>query len=149
MTARYLVDTNVLVYAYDRSDPAKQQRALDLLDRLIQAESLACSVQSLGEFFRVVTGRIASPLSIAAAGAQIEIFTRSWIILDITAPIVLEATRGVRAHRFAYWDAQIWACARLNQIREILSEDFSDGRRVEGVRFRDPFRPVFDLGGLE
>ena len=27
-------DTNVLAYAYDRSEPVKQQRDLDVLDRL-------------------------------------------------------------------------------------------------------------------
>ncbi|MCS7290407.1 MAG: hypothetical protein NZ699_14845 [Roseiflexus sp.] len=35
MNARVLVDTNVLVYAYDRSAPDKQRRALDVLDRLV------------------------------------------------------------------------------------------------------------------
>ena len=29
-----LIDTNVLVYAYDRSEPEKQRRALAVLNRL-------------------------------------------------------------------------------------------------------------------
>ena len=32
MTAT-LIDTNVLVYAYDRSEPKKQRRALEVVDR--------------------------------------------------------------------------------------------------------------------
>jgi predicted nucleic acid-binding protein len=59
--------------------------------------------------------------------------------------IVLEAVRGVRKHRLAYWDAQIWATARLNQVPLILSEDFSDGQVLKGVRFVNPFAPGFDL----
>jgi predicted nucleic acid-binding protein len=40
---------------------------------------------------------------------------------------------------------QIWATARLNQISFIFSEDFSDGRRLEGVQFIDPLTPKFDV----
>ncbi|WP_375504921.1 hypothetical protein [uncultured Nostoc sp.] len=38
-----------------------------------------------------------------------------------------------------FWDAQIWATARLNQIEEVYTEDFASGARVEGVRFTNPF----------
>ena len=31
--------------------------------------------------------------------------------------IVLEALRGVRDHQISYYDAQIWASARLNRFR--------------------------------
>lgn len=35
--------------------------------------------------------------------------------------IVLESARGVRDHRFSFWNAQIWATARLNQISVVLA----------------------------
>ena len=57
--------------------------------------------------------------------------------------IVLEAIRGVKDHNFSYWDALIWATARLNQIRIVLSEDFSDHANIEGVLFVNPFEPDF------
>lgn len=59
--------------------------------------------------------------------------------------IVQEAIRGVVEHKFSYWDAQIWATARLNQIPIVLSEDFSHGRFVEGVHFLNPFAPGVEL----
>ena len=34
MSGKIFTDTNVLVYAYDRSEPLKQKRALEVLDRL-------------------------------------------------------------------------------------------------------------------
>lgn len=42
---------------------------------------------------------------------------------------MLEAVRGVRDHQFEFWDAEIWAVARLNQIAIVLSADFDIGRR--------------------
>jgi predicted nucleic acid-binding protein len=57
----------------------------------------------------------------------------------------MEAARGVRDYLLAYYDAQIWAIARLNQIPIIFSEDFQDGQLLEGVRFINPFTSKFNL----
>ncbi len=59
--------------------------------------------------------------------------------------IVMEAMAGVKNHSIGFYDAQIWACAHLNQIPVIFSEDFSDGRTIEGVRFVNPFAETFQL----
>jgi len=61
---------------------------------------------------------------------------------DVTPPIVLEAIEGVRRYRLAYWDAQIWAAAKLNQIEVIYSEDGPTGRPIGGVRFVNPLDTV-------
>jgi predicted nucleic acid-binding protein len=44
-----------------------------------------------------------------------------------------------------YWDAQVWASARLNQIPIVFSEDFGDGVMIEGVKFVNPFGSDFNL----
>ena len=40
----------------------------------------------------------------------------------------------------SYWDAAIVAAARALGCRELLSEDMSHGREVDGLVIRDPFR---------
>ena len=45
----------------------------------------------------------------------------------------------------SYYDAQLWATARLNQVPIIFSEDFAAGSVVEGVRFVNPFAEGFAL----
>jgi predicted nucleic acid-binding protein len=57
----------------------------------------------------------------------------------------VEAVRGVSAHRLSYWDALIWATAKLNRIPTVFSEDFSDGRVIEGVSFHNPFAAGFQI----
>lgn len=140
MTERFLIDTNILVYAYDRSEPEKQQKAADILDMLTQNNAGALSIQTLSEFFVVTTKKIPSPLTINEAHSSIANYIRSWQIIDVNSFIVLEAIRGVKAHNFSYWDSMIWAAARMNQIANVLSEDFSDNSVVEGVRFINPFK---------
>ena len=62
---------------------------------------------------------------------------------------VMEALRAVREHRLSYYDALIWATARLNGVPFLLSEDGQDGRLIEGVRTLNPLNPAFDLGSLK
>ena len=146
--AAVLVDTNVLVYAHDRGEPEKQQRAIEVLDRLEATGDGRLTAQVIGEFFRATTKGPAPILTPDQAQQQVDNFIATWPVLDTTAMVVQEAVRGVRAHRLAYYDAQVWATARLNQIPVILTEDFTDGRTVEGVRFVDPFSASFVLETL-
>jgi predicted nucleic acid-binding protein len=82
---------------------------------------------------------------VAEAAVQVDRLADSWPILAVTPLVVREAVRGVRDYRMAYWDAQIWATARLNQIPVVFSEDFSSGASLAGVRFVNPFAAGFDL----
>lgn len=145
----FLADTNVLVYAYDPTDGGKRERAITVLEALGTRHLGALSVQILGEFFVAVTQKIPSPLSRAVAERSVTNYVRSWVVYDLTELVVLEAVRGVRRHRLAYWDSLIWATAKLNGVPNVLSEDFTDGALLEGVRFLNPFAETFDLAGLQ
>lgn len=148
MTAM-LIDTNVLVYAYDRSEPEKQRRALEVLDELVRTGGGCLSAQTLSEFFVTVTGKIATPLTVEQAERRIEHYARIWPIVPVTARVVAEAIRGVREYQFSFWDAQIWAGARLHRIPTVLSKDFNPGTTIDGVRFVDPFEGDFRLRGWD
>ena len=43
-------------------------------------------------------------------------------------------------HGLSFWDALIWAAAAENGIKTVYTEDYQDGREIEGVRFVNPFR---------
>jgi predicted nucleic acid-binding protein len=148
MTDEALLDTNVLVYAHDRSEPEKQSRAHQILSAMFLRGRANLTTQVVGEFFRIVTQKIAAPVPVGDAYLQVMDLIRTWPVLHVTPMIVLEAARGVRDHHLPFWDAQVWATARLNQISVVLSEDFSDGSVLEGVRFANPFAPTFDLATL-
>jgi predicted nucleic acid-binding protein len=143
-----LIDTNVLVYAVDRREFDKQALAIDLLNRLQPTDAACVPVQCLSEFFVVSTRSMRGkppllpPAQAALIAAQLG---RSFRTLDLTAPVAHEAMRGVIEHRLSFYDAQIWAVARLNQIPFLFSEDFQDGQVLESVQFVNPFADGFTL----
>ncbi len=144
MTA-ILIDTNVLVYAHDRGEYQKQGQAIETLAALQAAGNGRLSVQCLAEFFSATTRGQQPKLSAEQAYDQIENLSQSFRVYDLTVMVVLEAARGVRTYSLSYFDAQIWATARLNQVPIIFSEDFASNTMLEGVSFINPFAPAFSL----
>lgn len=150
MTDKILVDTNVLLYAYDTGEPIKQARAATVIDRLATLRLGVLTPQALAEFFVNATRKIQMPLTSEQAYDRIQNYILSWEVLELSGPIVLEAVRGVHIRKMAYWDAQIWASARLHQISLIFTEDFNVGAVIEGIRFVNPLDEAFDpdlIGG--
>lgn len=145
MTVRFLIDTNLLVYQYDSSEPEKQRQALSVIRVLTIAGAAAISTQVMSEFFSIATRKITAPLSRESAYERLQSFHQGFWIIDITAPTVIEAARGVLAHQFNFWDALVWSTAKLNQIPIVLSEDFNTGAVIEGVRFLNPLGEAFQL----
>jgi predicted nucleic acid-binding protein len=66
----------------------------------------------------------------------------------VSVATVIEAIRGARRYQFGYFDALIWATAKLNGIPNILSEDGQDGQLTEGVRRLNPLLPSFNVAQL-
>ena len=133
----------MLVYPHDRREPERGDAAVAVLDSLAARGTAAISTQVLGEYFWVVTRRLPDPLPVTESVRNTARHAKAWLVLDITTATVREALRGVENHGLSYWDSLIWAAARLAQIPVVLSEDFADGREIDGVLFRNPFKRGF------
>ena len=80
MSVRSFFDTNVLVYADDGSNRAKQRRAVDLLHEHRKDGSGVVSLQVLQEYFVIVTRKL--KLDAAVARRKVEL----WAKLDVVVP---------------------------------------------------------------
>jgi len=140
-----LIDTNILVYTYDSQAEPRRQQAIRVLEALQLSGAGRLSVQCLAEFASVATRRLDPRLTRGEALDQVEKWAQAFPVYSLTAPIVLAAARGARDYLLAYYDAQIWATALLNQVPVIFSEDFNSGSALEGVRLINPFAPQFKL----
>src|ERR671917_2719051 len=148
MATRYVVDTNVLVYALDRREPEKRERAREVLRLVGGAGTAALPAQVLSEFGGACLRKLEPRPDPETVRREVERLMLAFPILPLTGPVVLEALRGVREHLLSYYDAQIWAAARLGQVGVILSEDFNPGAVLDGVSFTNPLDPNFDPATL-
>jgi predicted nucleic acid-binding protein len=139
MNARSFFDTNILVYADDKRAPEKQNRAIDLVEEHRHNGTGVVSLQVLQEYFVTVTRKlnVNSPL----ARRKVEILSE----LDVVAPEVGDILAAIDLHRlhgFSFWDALVVRCAKQAGCRILLSEDFQDGREIDGLRVVNPFRDL-------
>lgn len=141
-----LVDTNVLVYRHDSRDPAKQERARELLRRGVENQNLIVPHQALVEFVAATTRPLAGApplLTRPEASDEVEQILSMLPVLYPTESLLRIAFRGAVALQLSWYDAHLWAYAELHGIPRLLSEDFQDERLYGSVRVENPFH---DLG---
>jgi predicted nucleic acid-binding protein len=135
---RLTLDSNVLIYAINRTDRL-HDAAVDLIDRASRADCVQ-TLQSLGECFNVVTRRYR--MSPADAAAELDWFRVLFPVVAADVAALDLATAVVHRHGLQFWDAMLWATAKLAGCRLLLSEDLQDGRELEGIRIVNPFDPA-------
>ena len=99
MADKILVDTNILLYAYDQGEPEKQSQAVAVLDHLATLRLGVLTPQVLAEFFVNATRKLEKPLTGEEVYDRIQNYLLSWEILDLSGSIILEAVRGVRTYK--------------------------------------------------
>lgn len=135
---RVFIDTNVIVYAYDRDAGRKRDLARGILADLWNASGGILSLQILQEFFVTVTKKIRSPLSAAAAREIVEDYL-SWEVVLNDGESVLAAIDIHAAEKISFWDALVIVAAEKGGADILLSEDLGAGRKFGSVTVRNPF----------
>ena len=140
-----LIDTNILVYRVDPRFPEKQQIATEQIRAGIASGSAHIAHQSIVEFVAATTrgGPERHLLDFAEAAREAEEMMVQFPIVYPDATVLRTALRGAAAYGMSWFDAHMWACAEVNGITELLSEDFEHGRIYGTVMVRNPFvRPA-------
>lgn len=137
MSAEF-VDSNVLVYAYDPTTPAKHRAARQLMERLWSDRTGCLSVQVMQEFFWITTRKIPSPLATDTA-LQILEDLAEWRVFAPSPADVLAAVDLIGSLQVSWWDALILHAAIELDAECLWSEDLSDGQEYRGLRVRNPF----------
>ena len=132
------VDTNVLVYAHDRSETRKQPVAQALLDGLWRDRTGVLSTQVLQEFYVVATRKLDPPMRRAAAREIVAVYG-AWPTVQVDVALVLAASELEERHGFSFWDALVVEAARRSGAGRLMTEDLQAGSRIAGVRIENPF----------
>lgn len=133
------VDTNVLVYARDSTEPDKQQVARLWLDRLWVGMSGRTSVQVLNEYYVTATRKLTHSLDHVDVLADVRDLQR-WDPVTLT-PTLMEIAWGIEDRfELSWWDSLVVAAAQLVDADYLLTEDLQDGQDLGGVIVLNPFQ---------
>ena len=136
MSGREFVDTNVLVYAEDDRETAKQARARQVIRGLMLEGRGVLSLQVLQEFYAAATRKLG--MDAESARRRLLPYSR-FEIIQLSLPDILAAIDLHRLHGVSFWDGLIVRAALNGNCRRLLSEDMQNGRVIETLTIEDPF----------
>jgi predicted nucleic acid-binding protein len=129
-------DTNVLVYAFDRTEGVKHARAEALLVQHVQQRSIVISTQVLQETFSVLTRK--KHFDPADVLETLEVFRRERVV-PANTDSVLRGLALSHQHRLSVGDALIVQAAIDARCTVLLTEDLQSGMRFGELEVLDPF----------
>ena len=132
------VDTNVLVYAFDKSGSAKKQVAQRLMNELMDEDRLRVSTQVLQELFVTLTRKAMQRCSSEEALAVMEDLT-AWPLMVVDYAAIRAAVGLADQAKISFWDALIVVAAARVGAAVLYTEDLNNGQEILGVRISNPF----------
>ena len=145
LTGKFLIDSNVLIYATQSLD-SRHSKSLEILEWGRHSKSKAyISVQNLAEMYPVLTGpKSIPPDSPEIARQKIESIASlpHLEIIPITWSIVTKALGLCQRHRIErqkYFDMQLVAMMLLHEIPTIVTENENDFSSIADIHVFHPF----------
>lgn len=134
----FFVDTNILVYAFDQLEGEKHFKAVRLVESLWETRSGCLSIQVLQEFHSAVTRPRAKTFSLKESQEIIRSFAY-WEVYSAKPNDILQAISIQEKNILSFWDALIIQTAISSGCQSLYTEDFSNGRIIDGVKIINPF----------
>jgi predicted nucleic acid-binding protein len=133
------VDTNVLVYAFEKSSSVKKQTARRLVTELMDTDRLRLSTQVLQELFVTLTRKAAVPCTGEEALGVLEDLA-AWPLTVVDFAVIRAAAGLSGKARLSFWDSLVVVSAAKSGSSVLYTEDLNDGQEILGVRVANPFR---------
>jgi predicted nucleic acid-binding protein len=138
MSGLSFLDTNILVYAYDPSEPRKQKVSKELVRGAFLGRSMI-SVQVLAEFSATLLHKVAVRRTAAEIALMLDILSPIKLLTP-DADMVRRAVEAHAAYGIRFYDGMIIAAAERGGCEKIYSEDLNAEQKYFGVTVDNPFR---------
>jgi len=146
METTYLIDTNILVYAYNE-DSEFHEKALKILENALNKNiNAVIADKSLFEFFAIITDsrRIENPITIDETIEIIDFLVDSNITIIYSSSFgflkTLELAKKYRIKRQEIFDMNLVALMIHNKIDTIITANDRHFRNIKEIKVRNPFK---------
>jgi predicted nucleic acid-binding protein len=146
METTYLIDTNILVYAYNE-DSEFHEEALRILENALNKNiNAAIADKNLFEFFAIITDkrRIENPISTDEAIDIINFLVDSNITIIYSSPFgflkTLELAGKYKIKRQEIFDTNLVALMIQNKIDTIITANEKHFKNIKEINVLNPFK---------
>jgi len=140
MNDKYFLDTNILIYSFDSSHPAKRKIARDLVSGALEKGKGIISYQVIQEFLNVATRKFAVSISVKDTQLYLNVVLEPLCEVFSSMELFHQALEISDQWRFPFYDALIVAAALQADCRVLYSEDMQDNQTIKDLSIRNPFK---------
>jgi predicted nucleic acid-binding protein len=137
MAEKYFVDTNILIYAHDRSTGIKHDRARQLIEGLWTSGNGVLSTQVLQELCVNLRRKVARRLPSEEIRRLIQDYL-SWEIVVNTGEAIVQALDIEARYKTSFWDALVLQAAEQSGAAVLYSEDLATGQNYGSIHVVNP-----------
>ena len=135
------IDTNVFVYSFDASEPDKQRKAREFLQRNFSSSEEAIvpwqvAAELLARFRRWEALGVMGHTDVIG---HFDEFLRVWPLAFPTAGILHSSFALHDRYSLSHWDSMLVAACLEAGARRLYSEDMQHGANYNGLEIVNPF----------
>lgn len=136
---KIFIDTNLIVYANDRRDPQKQQRAIQLVAELMKNGLGVISSQVLQEYANTALSKLHQDH--ATVLRQLTLLESFEVVL--MQPVLIRRALEIKSsYGISFWDSCIISAAESVGCDSIYSEDLNAGQYYSGIKLINPLLQI-------
>jgi predicted nucleic acid-binding protein len=140
MSDKMFFDTNILVYAYDASEPGKRKTCKKLIEKVYSGEIAGVvSNQILVEFFNALTRKFGVKQAEAKLMVRALATSDRWSKINYNCSTVEKVLNNHDFSVAPFLDALIAETMKENGVNTIVTENIKDFDKIIGIRVINPF----------
>ena len=143
MNDKYFLDTNLIVYLFDTSEPDKHRKVKKLFTEVQTHKHGYISAQVVNEFIVIASQKISHPLPLDRIGKKLVFLQKTLYILPLYIETSKKAIEIKHRYQYSYWDSLIIASALESNCSILYSEDMHHGQVIEGrLTIQNPLKNI-------
>ncbi|WP_447963259.1 PIN domain-containing protein [Nitrospira sp. Ecomares 2.1] len=139
MSAKFFLDTNIVVYTFDVRAPKKKERAQELVEQALRTHEGVVSTQVVQEFLNVATTKFTVPLKLSDAQQYLQDVLSPLCSVFPSIDLYRQALVLQQDTQYSFYDALIIGGALQAGCEALYSEDLQHGQQIRGLQILNPF----------
>ncbi len=136
----FFLDTNVLVYTFDASAPAKRTVAREWVRAGLRTQRGVIGTQVVQEFLNVALSKFAQPMGVTEARDYLRGVLQP-LCQHVPSTACFDHALLVKEETgYSWYDALIVTAAIETGCKWLITEDLTHGRKIGSVTIHNPFR---------
>jgi len=139
MSDKFFLDTNILIYSFDRESLAKRRRAAALIAEALDESRGVISYQVVQEFLSAALRKFSSPFKPADAEHYLTVVLEPLCTVFASVVLFHQAIDIAGRWKYSFYDALIISSALQAECSILYSEDLQHGQKIGSLRIVNPF----------